>query len=214
IALYRAAWRMHGHGPGEGHVTLMVHTFVGPDGASVREKVRAPFSNYLLSSIGLIRNLAQSLNRDIDSKDFTAADMDELLSFAFDRYFETSGLFGTVETCLRTVDQLKQAGVDEIACLIDFGVDGDAVLAGLEYLDALRERANPPVAAHVAAEAETISARMIRHGVSHMQCTPSFARIVLADPQARTALGRLRQLLLGGEALPLALATQLGAIVS
>ena len=32
---------------GEGHVTLMLHTFVGDDREEVREKVRAPFSNYL-----------------------------------------------------------------------------------------------------------------------------------------------------------------------
>jgi acyl carrier protein len=50
---------------------------------------------------------------------------------------------------------------------------------------------------------------MIRHGVSHLQCTPSLARILMMDPQARSALRPLRQLLLGGEALPVALAAQL-----
>ena len=32
-------------------------------------------------------------------------------------------MFGTPQTCLATVDRLGDLGVDEIACLIDFGVD-------------------------------------------------------------------------------------------
>ena len=40
IQLYRQAWHEHGHGPGDGHVTLMLHTYVGEDEAAVRAKVR------------------------------------------------------------------------------------------------------------------------------------------------------------------------------
>src|SRR5262249_36242777 len=37
IAIYREAWRRAGHGPGRGHVALMLHTFVGTDAEAVRE---------------------------------------------------------------------------------------------------------------------------------------------------------------------------------
>ena len=37
--------------------------------------------------------------------------------------------------------ELAAVGVDEIACLIDFGVDEEEVLAGLELLAELREAA-------------------------------------------------------------------------
>src|SRR5579884_747045 len=37
IAIYRQAWREHGHGPGAGHVTLMLHTYVDQDLPKVRE---------------------------------------------------------------------------------------------------------------------------------------------------------------------------------
>src|SRR5207245_11141351 len=63
-----------------------------------------------------------------------------LLSFAFKRYFETSGLFGTPEVCLRMVERLKAIGVDEVACLIDFGVDFDSTMASLELLNEVRIR--------------------------------------------------------------------------
>src|SRR6185295_8231472 len=46
IVIYRQAWRAQGYA-GDGHVTLMLHTFVGDDLAAVREKVREPFRNYL-----------------------------------------------------------------------------------------------------------------------------------------------------------------------
>jgi hypothetical protein len=45
---------------------------------------------------------------------------------------------GTPESCVRLVEQIAEAGVDELACLIDFGLPTNEVLAGLESLDALR----------------------------------------------------------------------------
>jgi amino acid adenylation domain-containing protein len=41
-----------------------------------------------------------------------------------------------------------------------------------------------------------------KHGVTHFQSTPSLTRALAVDPDARAALGTLKQLLLGGEALP------------
>jgi len=40
------------------------------------------------------------------------------------------------------IDRLKSIGVDEVACLIDFGVDFDSVISSLQYLDIVRERSN------------------------------------------------------------------------
>src|SRR5258708_20137273 len=39
------------------------------------------------------------------------------------------------EECLEMVERLEGIGVDEIACLIDFGVEFDSTLQSLEYLD-------------------------------------------------------------------------------
>ena len=138
IAMYRSAWRERGHGPGIGHVTLMLHTFVGNSVDEVREQVRGPFSDYLRSSVDLW--LARRAGQDIG--DITEEELADLVSYAFDRYFETSGLFGTPSTCLGMIDRLKAIGVDEVACLIDFGVNFDAVLSSLHHLDTLREISN------------------------------------------------------------------------
>jgi alkanesulfonate monooxygenase SsuD/methylene tetrahydromethanopterin reductase-like flavin-dependent oxidoreductase (luciferase family) len=68
------------------------------------------------------------------------ADKDALMSVAFEKYFEASTLMGTPDKCARLIDTLVEVGVDEIACLVDFGVDADAVLASLARLNELRER--------------------------------------------------------------------------
>lgn len=138
IALYRSAWSEHGHGPGTGHVALMLHTFVGSSVDEVREQVRGPFSNYLRSSVDLW--LARRPGQDIG--DFTEAELEDLVSYAFGRYFETSGLFGTPSTCLGMIERLKSIEVDEVACLIDFGIDSDMVLSSLHDLDTLRQLSN------------------------------------------------------------------------
>src|SRR6185503_21009320 len=134
IAIYRKAWRDHGH-KGKGHVTLMLHTFVGEDSDRVREIVRIPFCNYLKSSLDLLIGLAKGAGLEIDPKHITDENADALVTHAFNRYYETCGLFGTPDTCLQMIDKLKAAGIDEIACLIDFGVDNNSVMESLNYLN-------------------------------------------------------------------------------
>ena len=64
--------------------------------------------------------------------------MEDLLDITFDRYFSSASLMGTHSSCKKMVWQLKAIGVDEIACLIDFIDDYDAIIRGLHYLDELR----------------------------------------------------------------------------
>lgn len=60
-----------------------------------------------------------------------------------------------------------------------------------------------------AVEEETISAQILRHGVTHLQCTPSLAAILIRAPGSNEALRQLRMFLVGGEALSATLAIQL-----
>ncbi|HWS55375.1 MAG TPA: MupA/Atu3671 family FMN-dependent luciferase-like monooxygenase, partial [Pyrinomonadaceae bacterium] len=205
VGLYRKGWREAGRA-GEGRVTLMLHTFVGESLEEVRERVRVPFTNYLRSSVDLTRNMARSLGRDIDPKKLTEEDMEAVLAHAFDRFFETSGLFGTPESCLAKVAELRRAGVDEVACLIDFGVEVEAVMRSLELLDEVR-RADAE--AREGRERYTLPAQIAGRGVTHVQFTPSTARMLLLDEQSAEALGTVREILVGGEALPAPLARQL-----
>ncbi len=57
--------------------------------------------------------------------------------------------------------------------------------------------------------AQSLPEQILRHGVTHLQCTPSLARTLVLAPESLPALRSLRRLLLGGEALPPSLAQQL-----
>lgn len=204
ISRYRQARADHGHDPAAGIVTLMVHAFVGSPETDISETVRAPFTAYLRSSVGLIENLVRSLDLPLDLASLTEPDRDALLAFAFDRYFESSALFGTAESVQPMLDRLSAAGVDEVACLIDFGLDDDLVLANLPHLALARQLQLERAADRDWTLAETTSAYL----PTLLQCTPSTMRMIMGDPRATAGLAGLRALLLGGEALPAALAQQ------
>jgi natural product biosynthesis luciferase-like monooxygenase protein len=221
VAVYRKAWTDAGH-DGAGIVTLMLHTFVGADVAEVRRKVRGPFLDYLKTSTDLIAKMRWELTAFAKGDDRKASaapqmsladlqpeELDAIMEHAFERYFKTAGLFGTPTSCLATIEKLKQFGVDEIACLIDFGVSADEVLASLPYLDELRRLANPSVIQTSNELSADIPSQIRRHGVTHLQATPSLASMLVADEASLDALGSLRMLLLGGEPLPRALLERL-----
>jgi iturin family lipopeptide synthetase A len=140
IKLYRESLYQHGHDPKSGHVTVLLHTFVGEDINIVREKAHQPFCKYLQSSIGLLQNLVKSQGLNINFETLTEDDKNYLLSVAYERYVQTSALIGTPDSCSKIIDNMMAIGVDEVACLIDFGVDADSVLQSLSYLNLLRER--------------------------------------------------------------------------
>ena len=76
--------------------------------------------------------------------DLTASALvDATLEASFEKYFHMGSLMGSYEKCLDTVSEMERIGVDELACLVDFGLDPGIVSAGLENLNVLRKLANP-----------------------------------------------------------------------
>ena len=124
----------------KGHVTLLLHTFVGDNLDAVRAQARQPFYNYLKSSIGLFKKLVKSQGFIVDFDHLTKEDKEYILNVAYKRYVQTSALIGTPDSCVTILHHLSAIGVGEVACFIDFGVDQHSVLENLPYLKALRER--------------------------------------------------------------------------
>jgi len=131
IAEYRAAL-----GDRPGRVALMLHTFVGTDTAEVRAIVREPMRAYLASSAELFSG-ASAASGQLDDALFN-----ELLDLAFERYFTSVGLFGSVAQAATVVERVREIGVDEIAALIDFGIPATNVLDSLGHLAELRTAVN------------------------------------------------------------------------
>lgn len=147
IALYREAWNAAGHA-GRGTVTLMLHTLVGDDDDEVHDLAREPMKTYLGASLDLAaRHLASvpflKNPEKIDVSALTPEIAEATLEASFEKYFHMGSLLGSYEKCFETVDRLAALDVDELACLIDFGLDENIVLKGLENLNVLRKLANP-----------------------------------------------------------------------
>ncbi|MEV7279381.1 MupA/Atu3671 family FMN-dependent luciferase-like monooxygenase [Streptomyces sp. NPDC093111] len=143
IAAYRRAARAAQDG-WDGHVVLMLHSFLGTDRDEVRATVEAPLRAYLRSSVHLLARSFGALDPDFDIDALEDEDLDFLVDRSLDTYIEQRGLFGTVADGSATVERLRGIGVDEIACLIDFGIETKTVLDGLRHLNALRAAFDTP----------------------------------------------------------------------
>jgi natural product biosynthesis luciferase-like monooxygenase protein len=218
IAIYHEALRKAGHDPARFTVTLMLHTFVGRDREQVRRTAEGPMKAYLGAAANLVKQYAWAFPAfkrppgvtnpmEIDTRQLSPEETEAILDFAFHRYFDDSGLFGTVEDALQRVEQLKRIGVTEVACLVDYGIAPDQVMEGLYPLAEVVKRANS--GGGVEEGDFSMAAQIIRHGVTHLQCTPSMARMIAMNDEARMALAGVKTLMIGGEALPGALVSDL-----
>lgn len=143
IRTYRDARARSGYDPESGQVSVMLHTFIGKDQETVRAQLQGPFTEYLKSASYLVNAIAYSRGQKVDMNSLSEQDLNDYLLFVFDRLVSTQRvLFGTPESCQALVNQLKAAGVNEIACQMDFGVDSELVLESMPYLNQLKDLTN------------------------------------------------------------------------
>jgi myxalamid-type polyketide synthase MxaE and MxaD len=133
VAAYRRARAEHGHDPDAGIVTLMLHAYAHEDASQVVPTVREPFLAYLASTAKVWLEVSSAATvRSIEQ--MSAAERADVLEMAFHRYVHTAGLFGTPAACVDKVRALAGLGVNEVACLVDFGLPPDVVGASLRSL--------------------------------------------------------------------------------
>ncbi len=142
IAGYRKARMENGHDPRTGIVSLMLHTYVGTDLEQVREIVKEPMKAYLQTYINQFRPMVGE-----NIVDPSSPEMQSLIDAVFDHYFEQSSLLGTPDKCAAVIEKVAAAGVNDLACLLDFGLDHETTIEGLEHLAELRQSMQPQVAA-------------------------------------------------------------------
>jgi natural product biosynthesis luciferase-like monooxygenase protein len=143
IGKYREARATNDFEPESGVVTLMLHTFLANSLDEVLATVAKPFREYLRSAVELEHKAAKgggsvSGGRHMDATPVSDELLESLLDVTFERYFSTASLMGTIKSCEDIVWRMSAAGVDEIACLLDFGVPFDQVMRSLELLNTLR----------------------------------------------------------------------------
>jgi len=139
---YRKARMENGHDPRTGIVSLMLHTYVGTDLEQVRAIVKEPLKAYLQTYINQFRPMAGDSVVDPSS-----VEMQSLLEAVFEHYFEQNSLLGTPDKCAAIIEKVAAAGVNDLACLLDFGLDHETTMEGLRHLAELRRSMQPQIAA-------------------------------------------------------------------
>lgn len=137
IMLYREGRVRNGYTAESGKVALMLHTYIGDEEEETLRVVEKPFIEYLRSATNLSKVLYEEAGHN--SEDIPEADKELMLRHSFQRYSKEAALIGTLDSCGEMVVRLAEIGVDEIACLIDFGVEPELTLKALENLNKLQK---------------------------------------------------------------------------
>jgi natural product biosynthesis luciferase-like monooxygenase protein len=192
IAAYRKARKEAGYDPATGKVAVMVHTYVTDDAATAVKQARPHLENYFRSQLKLRKDVGAALGLEVDTDQDLS---DEVITLAVDRFLATKGLVGSPESCQPLVRELYEGGVDEIACLIDFGVPAAQILANLPALDRLRRSATRGVrASDVTTWLQTrLPAHMVPQSVTVLDKLPltpngKIDRLALPDPVGGRAM--------------------------
>ncbi len=141
IAHYRTARAEAGLDPAKGVVSLMLHTMINRDRAVVERAIEQPLKEYIRSSLNAHTRAAVDAGHEMAGSMGDAEKL-RMVDYAYQRYCRTGAILGSVDDGCRVVDEAIRVGVDEICCLVDFGVDYAFVKESLPYLRALTSRYN------------------------------------------------------------------------
>lgn len=169
ISRYRQAWRAAGH-PGRGQVVLLTPTLVGEHDATMRKISRGALARWLRRVAGA----------------GPAVPLDAL------------AICGDARRAAAWIADAARAGVDEIACLLDFGLPEGTWRPRVKHLADVR--------AALRADGPTLAELIEAHGVTHVSLPVSAARRLLTDDDALQALTEVRHVVLTGEPLSAELA--------
>ncbi|AZZ56046.1 MupA/Atu3671 family FMN-dependent luciferase-like monooxygenase [Rathayibacter iranicus] len=135
ITIYREARAQAGYNPASGVVSLMLHTYVGLSVEQAVERARPAMTEYLSSFVSQHSTSGQSgAEAKAETLQNLGDDRDDFMEMVFQRYVSTSSLIGDATRVTQRMEYFRSIGVDEIACLVDFGLTNDEVLASLGRL--------------------------------------------------------------------------------
>ena len=120
---------------GQGHATVMVHSFVG-DEAAIESQGKPAYAEYLRTNLDLQSERARGMGLTVNS---TEEDIQFIISRAAARMIDKVGLIGSPSQCLTQARLFAELGVDEVACLIDFGADYEHVMTSLGHIAAIAD---------------------------------------------------------------------------
>jgi natural product biosynthesis luciferase-like monooxygenase protein len=134
--IYREAIQTYHGRPG--HITLMAHAFVAESSDAVDRIVRPAMADYIQVNIAMQQDHDAGGREDRGFTRLSERERDVLTQAQVNKnIYGPLSFVGTVDHCARQAACLKARGVDEIACLIDFGIGIEDVMGSLCRLSAL-----------------------------------------------------------------------------
>lgn len=120
-------------------ITVMLHTHLASDADEARRRASGPLREYLSAHLNLYATQASGASAVTNAEEVSAADRDALVEHGLARYLNESGLFGSPESVSPIVHRLSKAGVTEIGCLVDFGLEREQVIECVHELGKLQK---------------------------------------------------------------------------
>lgn len=134
--IYRDAIQAH-HGR-RGHITLMAHTFAGDSAEEIETIAKPAMTEYIRVNIGMQKDNSVGSKQSTGFSTLSERESEVLVRTQVRNDLRSPLSFiGTLEHCRNQAETLNESGVDEIACLIDFGIDFDNLMASLRRLSTL-----------------------------------------------------------------------------
>jgi natural product biosynthesis luciferase-like monooxygenase protein len=136
--IYRDAIREH-HGK-PGHITLMAHTFCAASREEVKGIAAPAMARYLRVNVGMQKDNSIGAKKENGYSAVSERESEILIrNQVINDLHSPLSFVGTLDECAQQAERLSESGVDEIACLIDFGIGYEHVMASLKRLSALVE---------------------------------------------------------------------------
>jgi len=213
IAIYHKALSDNGFDIADKKVTLMLHSYIDASEQMAFGISEKPFKEYLESSIKLMEPFAKEVGIDVNID----AERKVLIDMAYKKFSKENTLIGSPESCQRMLFGIQDIGVTEVACLVDFGVENEKVLAGLEKIvetKNLYECYGEFIRLLNLGNQKTELDLIDIYKVTHVQMTPSQSKLVLDlyNQTKNKDLSTVQHWFIGGEALNEKLIKGLSAI--
>jgi natural product biosynthesis luciferase-like monooxygenase protein len=118
-----------------GHITLMAHTFVAEHHDAVKTIAWPAMAAYLRVNVQMQYDHAVGTREDLPFARLSDREREIMIRTQVTNDFHSPLSFvGTLDHCARRAEFLSENGVDEIACLIDFGLGYEDVMSSLRRL--------------------------------------------------------------------------------
>ncbi|MEO8535546.1 MAG: MupA/Atu3671 family FMN-dependent luciferase-like monooxygenase, partial [Flavobacterium sp.] len=213
IAVYHQALRDNGFNIEDKKVSLMLHTYIDEVQETALELSEKPFKDYLRSSMKLMEPLAKESGLDIDTQS------DEIIEIAYRKFSKENTLIGSVESCQKMLQSIQEIGVTEVACLVDFGVESEKVLRGLEKIAEAKALYHKQIEFRdlLNVENQKNELELIdTYKITNVQMTPSQSKLVvdLYNQDKSRNISSVQHWMIGGEPLNESLLEGLSAITS